>query len=74
MRWYAGSSPAVMHATLRVIERVGEHARSTELRAELVEQVDLLGVAFADAGNQQHDVDRFDDHARSVRHSLLVPH
>jgi len=72
MRWYASSSPGVMHAALEVLERVGDHARSPELRAQLAGHVDSLEAAFTDAGNQRRDVAAFTEHAASVRRELLV--
>ena len=70
MRWYAASAPGVMHATLGILELVGGHARTPELRAELASHVGLLEVAFIDAGNQQHDVTQLAEHAAAVRRSL----
>ena len=72
MRWYAASSPGVMHATLRALERVGAHARTPELRAELAAHLDLLQAAFARADMQRHDIEQLTEHASSVRRSLLA--
>jgi len=72
MRWYAASAPGVMHATLGILELVGDHARTPELRVELASHVDLLEAAFNDAGHQQYDVAQLTDHAASVRRSLLA--
>ncbi|WP_258725235.1 DUF2254 domain-containing protein [Cellulomonas sp. NS3] len=71
MRWYAASSPQVMHATLDVLERVGDHAATADLRADLVRHVDLLEAAFTNAGLQHHDVTELTRHAASVRRSLF---
>lgn len=72
MRWYAASSPPVMHATLATLERVGRHAATDELRDRLQEDVDLLEAAFVGAGLQQHDVDALTVRASAVRRSLRV--
>lgn len=71
MRWYASAAhPTVMHATLHLVERVGRHARATDLRTALVRHVGLLRESFAAAGHQPHDVQRFDDHAAEVTAAL----
>jgi uncharacterized membrane protein len=66
MRWYATSSPGVMHATLVFLERVGTGAHSAELRSALVRQVALLRDAFDSAGHHVHDTDDFGAHAAQV--------
>ncbi|WP_298460897.1 DUF2254 domain-containing protein [uncultured Cellulomonas sp.] len=66
MRWYAASSPAVMHATLDLLRDVAAHARSAELRAGSAVHVALLRDAFHDAGHHVRDVRSFDEHADSV--------
>ncbi len=71
MRWYAASAPDVMHASLEILERVGGHARTADLRAQLVGHVDLLEAAFTRAGHQQHDIAQLTQHASSVRRSLI---
>ncbi len=70
MRWYAATSPPVMHATLGVLQRVGECAKDRTLRGRLAAHVDALESAFLDPGNQRHDVDRLRAHAAAVRQSL----
>jgi uncharacterized membrane protein len=72
MRWYAASAPSVMHAALRLVDRVGRHARHRELRARLLTQVGLLQEAFSAAGHQDHDVERFAEHAETVTRSLVA--
>ncbi len=71
MRWYAVSAPAVMHACLTFVERVGSNARSPDLRHHLAAQVELLREAFSAAGHQPHDVLAFDQRAREVTRPLL---
>lgn len=66
MRWYAASSPAVMHATLELIQRVAHRAHSPALRAVLVGQVPLVVDAFVAAGHHSHDVSAFEAHAAQV--------
>ncbi|MCL3862904.1 DUF2254 domain-containing protein [Actinotalea sp. K2] len=66
MRWYAVGAPSVMHATLELVRRTGEHARSVSVRTHLVGHVRLLRSAFAAAGHHRHDVDRFEAHADRV--------
>lgn len=66
MRWYASSAPSVMHATLELVERVGDESRTVQMRAVLREQVHLLREAFAAAGHQQHDVRVFDERCDEV--------
>lgn len=70
MRWYAASSPSVMHATLTLIERVGGRARSPSLRVQLTHQVTLMGDTFVSAGHHEHDVQGFEAHAAEVKASL----
>lgn len=70
MRWYAASSPSVMHATLVLIERVGARTRSAELRERLAEHVDLLEDAFVSGGHRPHDVREFAAAAQAVRAGL----
>jgi uncharacterized membrane protein len=72
MRWYAADAPAAMHATLRLVERVGAAARNEPMRARLREDLELLREAFARAGHQDHDVRTFDERAREVS-SALAP-
>lgn len=72
MRWYATTSPSVMHAVLEFIHRVGLHTRAPSLRAHLAEQVELLRTAFDEAGNQAHDVQDFDRRAALLRRELLA--
>jgi uncharacterized membrane protein len=71
MRWYAASSPSVMHATLDVAARVGAHARSDGLRRVLAEHCAVLRDAFAAAGHHERDVADFAAHAARVRAGLL---
>lgn len=59
MRWYAATSPSVMHASLSLIERVGRNAEHRAIRARLLTQVRLLEEAFRRAENQEHDIDEF---------------
>lgn len=73
MRWYAASSPSVMHATLDLVDRVAVQTRSLETRARLLTQVALLSDAFAGAGHHPHDVRTFAERADSVRSRLLAP-
>ena len=73
MRWHAAAAPGVMHATLGIVELVGDHARTQALRAELAAHVDLLEEAFTAAGNLPHDVARLTEHAAAVRASLVRP-
>ena len=70
MRWYAASSPSVMHATLRFIETVGSRASSATLDAELSQHLVLVREAFAQAGHHPHDIRAFDRHAAEVAGSL----
>ncbi|WP_461023233.1 DUF2254 domain-containing protein [Thalassiella azotivora] len=72
VRWYALSSPSVVHAALRFSERVGRNARDDEVRRALAEQVELLRSAFAGAGHQAHDVAGVDARVRDVRSALLA--
>jgi uncharacterized membrane protein len=72
MRWYAASAPGVMHATLRVLERIGAHARTQDLSTQLESHLDLLESAFARADMQPHDIQELIDHASSVRRSLAA--
>ncbi|WNB87090.1 DUF2254 domain-containing protein [Cellulomonas sp. ATA003] len=66
MRWYAASSPTVMHATLDLVEQVTAHARTAELRDRMAVQVGLLRDAFQGAGHHDHDTRRYDEHAVRV--------
>ncbi len=66
MRWYATSSPTVMHATLVFLERVGTSAHSAELRSALVRQVGLVRDAFRTAGHHVHDSQEFEAHSAQV--------
>lgn len=70
MRWYAAGAPSVMHATLEFIERVGVQARSVRLRVRLLNGIDHLREAFSSAGNQDHDVEVFGEHADRVTRAL----
>ncbi|MEO6411511.1 MAG: DUF2254 domain-containing protein [Pedococcus sp.] len=70
MRWYAASSPSVMHATLTFIERVGERARNAALRRELTDQVVLVRETFVSAGHHPHDVADFEARAMEVAANL----
>lgn len=73
MRWYAASSPSVMHATLTLIDRVGSRAHSPSLRTQLIHQVALMGDTFVSAGHHAHDVRSFEAHAAEVNDSLTSP-
>ena len=66
MRWYATSSPSVMHATLVFLERVGTTAHSAELRSALVRQVELVRDGFDAAGHHVHDTQEFAAHCAEV--------
>jgi len=71
MRWYAASAPSVMLATLDLVEVVGGHARTAELRANLLRHVGRLEGAFTAAGHHEHDAAQLTDRAVTVRRSLL---
>lgn len=70
VRWYAVSSPAVMHAALDLVRRVGRHARHRELRARLLTQVRLLDEAFRRGEHQEHDVEQFAERVRETERLL----
>ncbi len=70
VRWYAASSPAVMHAALTLVTRVGRRADEQALRARLLTQIRLLEDAFARAEHQQHDVEEFTARAQQVARGL----
>ncbi len=72
MRWYGAGDPAVMHAALSLVERVGAAAGHAPLRVRLREEVDLLREAFARAGHQDHDVRAYDARAHEVSGALAA--
>lgn len=72
VRWYAAGAPSVMHAALRLVERVGAAARSEPVLSALRQQVDLLREAFDRAGHQEHDVRIFDQRAGEVVRALAL--
>ena len=71
MRWNAGSSPPVMHATLNLVARVGRQDVPVELTEHLRAQVTLLSDAFAAAGHSEHDIAKIAVHADEVLESLV---
>ncbi|GGK71191.1 DUF2254 domain-containing protein [Ornithinimicrobium pekingense] len=70
VRWYAVTSPSVMHAALDLVRRVGRHARHRDLRARLLTQVRLLEEAFERADHQQHDVEEYAERVRETERVL----
>lgn len=72
VRWYASTSPSVMHAALSLVERVGRNAEHRAVRARLLTQVRLLEEAFRRAGHQEHDVEEFADRAERTTRLLVT--
>lgn len=70
VRWYAVSSPAVMHAALDLARRVGRNAEHRAIRARLLTQVRLLEEAFERADHQRHDVEEFSARAQEAVREL----
>ncbi|MGV8965553.1 MAG: DUF2254 domain-containing protein [Cellulomonas sp.] len=73
MRWYAASVPLVTAATLRLLERVGNHASVPGLRGRLLPQVDLLVQAVRATSPQEHDLHVLLENAAKVRERLAEP-
>ncbi len=70
VRWYAASSPMVLHGALDLVERVGTAGPREDLRQELVTQVGLLRRTFSSGGHDDHDVRSFARHADAVEHAV----
>ncbi|AXH96387.1 DUF2254 domain-containing protein [Ornithinimicrobium avium] len=73
IRWYAVSSPAVMHAAVDLVERVGARAEQPGLRSELAGQLALLEEAFRRGEQQPHDVAAFTSRVEAVRAATMRP-
>jgi uncharacterized membrane protein len=73
MRWYASDHPAVLLATLDLVERVGDGAERRRVRARLVAEVERLEEAVRRSDWQDHDAEVFADRADEVRRNLARP-
>ncbi|WP_380163406.1 DUF2254 domain-containing protein [Jannaschia sp. R86511] len=74
LRWYAADAPAVMHACVTLVGRVGSHAaveHATRLRLELLHQLRLLTDAFEAAGHHPDDQAHFAEKIHATRHALV---
>lgn len=71
MRWYATGSPAVMLATLDLVERVASRAVEPGVRQGLVEHLGALTDAFRAAGHHERDVAAWDARAAQVARAVV---
>lgn len=73
LRWYAAGAPAVVHACVRLIGRVGSHAQAGDDRLfrELLRHLDLFVDASEAAGHHPDDQARLAEHVRTTRQTLV---
>ncbi|NCT92318.1 DUF2254 domain-containing protein [Cellulomonas sp. APG4] len=66
MRWYAAGAPAVMLATLDLVERVARSALDPSAREAVLAHVPALTTAFEAAGHDERDLRRWRTRADEV--------